>query len=191
MVATRALTTPNPTPNPHAPFRGRKAEKMDKKVKVDVYLTDLDKAVLTHAGYSFEETPGGTLLPLGAVEEFRAVADYGCATGTCPSVLYFADTWEFFRDNRAELVAQLIEQAREGLFGEGVTGAVQAVMNFVCFRRKRAESGFEDSIAQTLFAPLPEKYTDAPSDCVLVANAITWGAFEDLAFRLDGCEVAE
>ena len=163
----------------------------DKKVNVDVYLTDLDKAVLAHAGYTFEETPGGTLLSPEALEEFRDVAEYGCSGGASPSVADFADTWEFFRDNRAELVEQLREQASEGLFGEGVTGAVQAVMNFVCFRRKRAEPGFEDSIAQTLFAPLPEKYTDAEPDCVAIANAITWGAFEDLAFRLDGCEVTE
>ena len=163
----------------------------DKKVKVDLTLNDLDKAVLAHAGYSFEGVDGGTLLPLGALAEFRDVAGYGCASGTSPSVVYFPETWRFFRDNRAELLEQLREQASEGLFGDGVTGSVQAVMNFVCFSKRRTEPGFEDSIAQTLFAPLPEKYTDAPADCVAIANAITWGAFEDLAFRLDGCEVDE
>lgn len=164
---------------------------MDKRVKVDLALTDLDKAVLTHAGYSFEEVHGGTLLSREALEEFRAVAEHGCSGGASPSVADFADTWEFFRANRAELVAQLREQAQEGLFGEGVTGAVQAVLNFVCFRKKRAEPEFEDSVAQTLFAPLPETYTDAEPACVAIANAITWGTFEDLAFRLDGCEVTE
>ena len=163
----------------------------EKKVKVNVVLTVLDKAVLTHAGYSFEETPGGTLLSPDALAEFRDVANYGCAHGASPSVADFADTWNFFRDNRAELVAQLREQASEGLFGDGVTCSVQAVLNFVCFRQKRAEPGFEDSVAKTLFAPLPEKYTDAEPDCVLIANAITWGAFEDFAYRLDGCEVDE
>ena len=163
----------------------------EKKVKVDLALTTLDKAVLTHAGYAFEETPEGTLLSREALAEFRDVAGGGCANGASPSVVFFSDSWKFFRGNRAELVAQLREQARDGLFGDGVTGAVQAVMNFVCFSRRRAEPGFEDSIAQTLFAPLPEKYTDAEPECVAIANAITWGAFEDFASRLDGCDVDE
>ena len=163
----------------------------EKKVKVDVVLNDLDKAVLAHAGYAFEETPGGTLLSREALEEFRDVAGGGCANGAAPSVVYFSDSWKFFRTNRHELVAQLREQAQEGLFGEGVTGAVQAVMNFVCFSKKRTEAGFEDSIAQTLFAPLPTNCTDAAPEWVAIANAITWWAFEDFAFRLDGCEADE
>ena len=164
---------------------------MNEKVKVDVVLTTLDKAVLTHAGYAFEETPEGTLLSREALAEFRDVAGGGCANGASPSVVFFSDSWKFFRGNRAELVAHLREQASEGLFGEGVTGAVQAVMNFVCFSKKRTEAGFEYSVAQTLFAPIPERCTDAAPEWVAIANAITWGAFEDFAFRLDGCEVDE
>lgn len=160
-----------------------------KDIKADITLSELDRAIIGALGYTVKDTPDGVIIPEELAEELDAVANHGCANACPTAFVYFADTWEFFRENRELLREQLREQADEGLYGDGVTGCVSAVLAFACFR-KDGKRELEEAAALALYSPLPS-YAEAPADVVAVANAIVWGAVEDLAFRHDGAECEE
>ena len=66
-------------------------------------------------------------------------------------------------------------------------GVVGAVVMFSCFKGENAAE-IEEEAAKVLFGDVAEIRS---GELDRVANALAWGALEDLAFRLDGQESDE
>lgn len=155
--------------------------------RCDFELTELDVNVIAHMGYKARNVNGKALIPDEAAEELHYAARYGCSGGSVGSVIYYVDTWRFFCDNRHLLVRQLKEQVEEGLF-ENANGAVSAVCSFACFRDKECKDWLEEAAAKVLYGRIHERCGDNDHELHVVANAIVWGAFEDLGNRFENCE---
>ena len=153
-----------------------------------IRISDLDRAILERMG---EYKVNGDRLSLSddVAADLEGVAGHGCVSGCASAFTYYRDTCSFFKENRAALRAQLREQAAEGLFGEGVETVVGAVCAFCCFRDED-KATIEEAAARLLYGDIEEALNECDM-ATKVANAVVWGAVEDLASRLDGCEVEE
>ncbi len=157
--------------------------------RCDFELTELDVNVIAHMGYKAWNVNGRALIPDGAAEELGYAAKYGCSGGSVGSVIYYTDTWRFFYSNRHLLIKQLKEQVEDGLF-ENANGAVSAVCSFACFScfsGKECKAWIEEAVAKVLYGRINEKCGDNDHEFQVVANAIVWGAFEDLGNRYENC----
>lgn len=155
--------------------------------RCDLELSELDVNIVAHMGYKARNVNGKALIPDGAAEELGYAARYGCSGGSVGSVIYYEDTWRFFYDNRHLLTRQLKEQVEEGLF-ENANGAVSAVCSFACFSDKERKDWLEEVAAKVLYGRINKRYGDNDHEFHIVANAIVWGAFEDLANRYENCD---
>lgn len=153
----------------------------------NITLSKLDRAVVTQMGGTCKNTPNGCRISTDTAEELANVSRSYCgAAGGFSGFTWYSDTREFTAKNRAEIVAALREQIDAGLF-EGVRGVVGAVMMFNCLK-KDDPAEIEEEAARVLFGSLRAVRS---SDLDRVANALAWGALEDLAYRLDGAEIDE
>ena len=153
-------------------------------------LSALDLAVIKQLGGEARNVGDSCEISTDAAEELANVCRCSAgAAGGFNGFIYYSETVAFMFANRAEILAQLREQIADGLFGE-CGGVVSAVMSFNCLKtddaQERAE--LEEEAAACLFGK-PEEYTAKYSGTV--ANALAWAALEDLAFRLDGQEIAD
>ena len=153
-------------------------------------LSTLDFAVIDQLGGEARNVGGSCEISTDAAGELANVCRCSAgAAGGFNGFIYYSETVAFTLANRAEILAQLRQQIADGLFGE-CGGVVSAVMSFNCLKtddaQERAE--LEEEAALFLFGD-PEEYAAKYSG--IVANALAWAALEDLAFRLDGQEIAE
>ena len=154
----------------------------------EIRISDLDRAILARMG-EYEVNGDRLRLSEDVAAELEGVAGHGCVSGFAPAFVYYRDTCDFFRAHRAALRDQLREQAEEGFFGEGVKTAVGAVCAFRCFR-DNDKAAIEEAAARLLYSDIEEALNECDM-ATQVANAVVWGAVEDLASRLDGCEVED
>lgn len=154
----------------------------------EIRISDLDRAILGRMG-EYEENGDRLSLSEDVAADLEGVAGHGCVSGCASAFTYYRDTCDFFKANRAALRDQLREQAADGLFGEVVETAVGAVCAFRCFR-DNDKATIEAAAARLLYGDIKEALNECDM-ATLVANAVVWGAVEDLASRLDGCEVEE
>jgi hypothetical protein len=156
------------------------------------------KAVCEARGIS-EKLARSVLRQLGggeaARDSLRDVARGGADAGFC-GFTYYSDTVDFFRRNRAEVVA-LVERMASDL-GEGV---VDMVAGFQCLGgrdMKREHCGALDGRAAAHNRAVVAEFTPSVSRCLYggrltdedteVANALAWFALEEVARAFDDYE---
>lgn len=152
-------------------------------------LSALDLAVIKQLDGEARNIGDSCEISTDAAEELANVCRCSVgAAGGFNGFIYYSETVAFTLANRAEILAQLRQQIADGLFGE-CGGVVSAVMSY-CLKtddaQERAE--LEEETALALFGN-PEEYQAKYTG--MVANALAWAALEDLAFRLDGQEIAD
>lgn len=156
----------------------------------DYTLTALDLAVIRQLGGEGRNTAEGCEISEDAAEELVNVRGCSCgAAGGFTGFTWYSDTREFTAANRKAIVAGLREQVDEGVFTDEngkPRGVIGAVMMFACLKDEDP-AVIEEEAARVLFGPLKDIRS---GDLDIVANALAWGALEDLAFALDGREVA-
>jgi len=158
--------------------------------RFDCTLGALDFAVLRQLGGEGRNIEDGRCeIDEGTAEELANVCRCSAgAAGGFGGFIYYTETADFTARNRAEIVARLREQIAEGLFSDGdgkARGVVGAVLSFNCFKGEDPAE-IEEEAARVLFGPVEDI---RGGELNRVANALAWSALEDLAFRLDGCEV--
>ena len=158
--------------------------------RCDFAPTDLDRVVLdaVDPGWTLDRALARERVCLtdDGAETLRQVAEHGCQSGCCTPFIYYADTWRFFRKYRDLLRDRLRDQVEEGLF-ENANGVVSAVLSFACYKDARDKADLEEAAAKALYGNLYDAEGPVEPDCDMknVANAIVWGAVEDLASRYD------
>lgn len=160
--------------------------------RFDCTLGALDFAVIRQLGGEARNIDGGQCeINEDTAQKLADVCRCSCgAAGGFSGFIYYTETADFTAKNRAEIVARLREQIDEGLFTDEngkARGVVGAVLSFNCFKGEDPAE-IEEEAARVLFGPV-EAITGGELN--RVANALAWSALEDLAFRLDGCEVEE
>jgi hypothetical protein len=154
-------------------------------------LSRADRAVVAQMGGTCRNTPKGCTIDEDTAARLADVCRCSCgAAGGFSGFIYYTETREFTAKNRAAIVARLREQIDEGLFTDEngkPRGVVGAVVMFSCFKDEDPAE-IEEEAARVLFGPLEDV---RGGDLDRVANALAWGALEDLAFRLDGQECDE
>lgn len=153
-------------------------------------LSALDLAVIQQLDGEARNLGDICEISTDAAEELANVCRCSAgAAGGFRGFFYYTETTAFFFENRAEIIAKLREDVAAGIFGE-CGGVVSAVMSFNCLKTNDAQerAELEEEIAFALFGN-PEEYKATFSG--VVANALAWAALEDLAFRLDGQELAD
>lgn len=152
-----------------------------------IHLEDLDRAVIAQLGGTCEDTAQGCAIDDDTAETLADVCRCSCgAAGGFNGFIYYSETREFTAANRKAILTRLREQIAEGLF-EGARSAVGAVTMFSCFKDDDPAE-IEEEAARVLFGPVA---LIRAGSFDTVANALAWGALEDLAFRLDGQEIDE
>lgn len=155
----------------------------------EMTLDELDRAVIAQLGGTCENTESGCRIDDETAETLANVCHCSCgAAGGFNGFIYYTETREFTAANRDAIVARLREQIDEGLFTDEngkPRGVVGAVMSFSCFKGEDPAQ-IEEEAARVLFGPVA---LIRAGTFDLVANALAWGALEDLAFRLDGQEI--
>lgn len=153
-------------------------------------LTALDLAVIEQLDGEARNVGDICEISTDAAEELANVCRCSSgAAGGFRGFIYYTETTAFALANRAEIITKLREDVADGLFGE-CGGVVSAVMLFNCLKTNDAQerAELEEEVALALFGN-PEEYKSKYYG--EVANALAWGALEDLAFRLDGQEMAD
>ena len=155
----------------------------------EMTLDELDRAVIAQLGGTCENTANGCAIDDDAAETLANVCRCSCgAAGGFNGFIYYTETREFTAANRDAIRERLREQIAEGLFTDEngkARGVVGAVMSFSCFKGEDPAQ-IEEEAARVLFGPVA---LIRAGTFDLVANALAWGALEDLAFRLDGQEI--
>ena len=153
--------------------------------KYNITLSALDRAVVAQLGGTCSNIAGDRCeIDEDTAQRLADVCRCSCgAAGGFSGFIYYSETRDFTANNRAEIVARLREQIDEGLF-EGSRGVVSAVLSFSCFKGEDPDE-LEDEAARVLFGSLDDVRS---GELDRVANALAWGALEDLAFKLDGQE---
>lgn len=103
-----------------------------------------------------------------AKEYFQDIVNHGI-DGGFGKFIYYKDTIEFFKANRAEIVALVAEMANE--LGETPIGLVAS---FNCLKMDAHNPEDEAEIARALYGRLA-------SDDTRVPNALAWFAAEEVA----------
>lgn len=156
-----------------------------------ITLDELDRTTVAQLGGTCENTANGCRIDADTAQKLADVCRCSCgAAGGFSGFIYYSETREFTAKNRAAIVARLHEQIDEGLFTDKngkPRGVVGAVVMFSCFKDEDPAE-IEEEAARVLFGPLEDV---RGGDLDRVANALAWGALEDLAFRLDGQESDE
>lgn len=156
-----------------------------------ITLDELDRATVAQLGGTCENTANGCRIDDDTAQTLADVCRCSCgAAGGFSGFIYYTETREFTAKNRAAIVARLCEQIDEGLFTDEngkPRGVVGAVVMFSCFKGENAAE-IEEEAAKVLFGDVSEI---GSGELDRVANALAWGALEDLAFRLDGQEIEE
>jgi hypothetical protein len=159
--------------------------------RFDINLSALDLAVIKQLDGEARNVGHICEISADAAEELANVCRCSAgAAGGFRGFIYYSETREFTAKNRAAIVARLREQIDEGLFtdkNEKPRGVVGAVVMFSCFKDEDPAE-IEEEAARVLFGPLEDV---RGGDLDRVANALAWAALEDLAFRLDGQEMAD
>lgn len=152
-----------------------------------ITLNELDRATVAQLGGTCENTANGCRIDDDTAATLADVCRCSCgAAGGFNGFIYYTETREFTAANRDAIRARLKEQIDEGLF-DGAHGVVSAVMMFHCFKDENPAE-IEEEAARVLFGSVSLIRSGAFDR---VANALAWGALEDLAFRLDGQEIDE
>ena len=157
--------------------------------KYNITLSALDRAVVAQLGGTCSNIDGDRCeIDEETAQALADVRRCSCgAAGGFSGFIYYSETREFTAANRAEIVARLREQIDEGLFTDEngkPRGVVGAVVMFSCFKGEDPAE-IEEEAARVLFGPVADiRFGELDR----VANALAWGALEDLAFKLDGQE---
>lgn len=155
--------------------------------KYDYTLTSLDMAVIKQLGGECRNTADGCEISEDAAQELENVTRCSCgAAGGFSGFIYYTETREFFAAHRDEIAKRIADQIDNGLFDGAIT-IMDAVRMFNCLKGEDATT-IETEAARAFFGPLEDV---AGGELDLVANACAWGALEDLAFSLDGCEIED
>lgn len=158
-------------------------------------LSDLDLAVIAQLtdGHGVTRNLVGGMCEIDE-DTAQQLADvcrcsYGAAGGF-HGFIYYTETREFFAANRAGIIAAIRDQIDRGLWADesgAPVSVVGAVMRFSALKGEDPAE-IEEAAARALFGPLDDV---RGGDLDTVANVCAWGALEDLAFGLDGQEIAD
>lgn len=164
-----------------------------KTQKYWVTLSALDMAVIKQLnGDAFaRNVEGGCEIDEETAQKLADVCRCSAgAAGGFSGFIYYRETADFVAANRAEIVARLREQIDAGLFTDEngkPRGVVGAVLSFSCFKGEDPAE-LEEEVARVLFGPVADIRT---GELDRVSNALAWSALEDLAYKLDGQEIAD
>lgn len=136
---------------------------------MNIYLNDLDLAVLDKIGADYSYNPRTEKLTLSddMKNQLMNCYNYGADCGI-NSFIYYADTVAFFNDNKKEIIALAKELADE----LGETGFLKLATGFKCFKGMT-----EDEIASGIYEPESENETT-------VKNGFAWLALEETARKI-------
>ena len=105
---------------------------------------------------------------IGDSSYMRDIYNHGIMGGF-PGFTYYADTIEFFKNNRTEIVALVKEQAQD--FGQT---PIQFVASFRCLNNAYNDAEGEAEIARALYGKLDD-------DDIHIPNALAWFVAEEAA----------
>lgn len=169
------------------------------KAKIIYNWTALDSAVVHTLGgeATHDEDARRVTVSDEEADELANVCRCSCgAAGGFSGFIYYWETWQFFRANRAAIVAALQEIAEA--IGEGC--AVDLVRGFNCFKDDKPSA---DDVGRVLWGEIPEKWENHRNergewvgaedyDPYAIANACAWFALEECANKwVDGEEIEE
>ena len=158
-------------------------------------LSDLDLAVIAQLtdGNGVARNLAGGVCEIDE-DTARQLADvcrcsHGAAGGF-HGFIYYTGTREFFAANRAGIIAAIRDQIDQGLWSDESGAPVSVIGAVMRFNALKGEdpAEIEEVAARALFGPLEDVRA---GDLDIVANVCAWGALEDLAFGLDGQEIAD
>ena len=148
------------------------------KSKIIDNWTALDTAVVHQLGGLCIHNSGSRLVTVSEYEsdELANVArcSSGAGGGFC-GFTYYYETWDFFRRNRAAIVAALQDMAEE----IGEVCAVDLVRSFNCFKGDQPTA---DEVGRLLWGEIPAHWSEGSDiDQRYIANACAWFALEETA----------
>lgn len=105
---------------------------------------------------------------LGGRNSLKDIANHGI-DGGFGGFIYYSDTVKFFKNNREEIIALVLEMSQE--FGEN---PIKFVQSFNCLHNNYNNAEGEAEIARALYGRLASDDTQIP-------NALAWFAAEEVA----------